>query len=146
MIRCRSVCVAAARIHIGRSATQWGKFEMDVRISSVHAHGDAGEEYVMLRVQQDCDLVNYMLADTTFIDPEHISNELRHMFWFASKQVRAGDVVVLRTGTGTDVDEPQKDGTTRHRLFWGLQSSVWNDTGDTAILFRISDWETRKAK
>lgn len=118
---------------------------MDLTITSVHGHGDASKEYVMLRVDRDCDLGDYILADTTYVGPNQVSNELRHMFWFPSKQVVAGDVVVLRTGTGRHVEEAQKDGSTKHRFYWELGSAVWNDTGDTAILIKIAEWDFRKA-
>ncbi len=118
---------------------------MDVRITNIHADGDAAEEYLALHVDRDCDIGDYIIADTTYVSPNQISNELRHMFWFPSKQVEAGDTVILRTGRGTNTAEERTDGSTRHRFYWGLKSAVWNDTGDTAVLLKIENWNFKKA-
>jgi hypothetical protein len=119
---------------------------MDVRITGVHGQGAASKEYVQMRVDRDCDIGNYVLADTTYIAPGEISNELRHMFWFPEKQVQAGDTIILRTGTGKNTEEEMDDGSTKHRFYWQLGSAVWNDTGDTAVLLRVAEWSYRKAR
>lgn len=119
---------------------------MDVRITGINVDGDATKEYVTLHVDRDCDIGDYILADTTYVSPDAVSNELRHMYWFPAKEVEAGDTIILRTGRGTDTQEEKKDGTMKHRFFWGLRSSVWNDTGDTALLVQIAEWAFRKAK
>lgn len=119
---------------------------MDIRITGIHGHGAAPKEYVAMRVDADCDVGDYILADTTYIEPDQISNELRHMFWFPNKQVEAGDTIILRTGTGTNTEEAMDDGSTKHRFYWGLKSAVWNDTGDTAVLIKVEEWAFRKAK
>lgn len=119
---------------------------MDVRIAGIHGQGDAPKEYVVMHVDVDCDIGDYILADSTFITPDDVSNALRHMFWFPNKQVKAGDTVVLRTGVGTDTEEAMKGGSTKHRFYWGLGSAVWNDTGDAAVLIKVEEWAVRKAK
>lgn len=119
---------------------------MDVRITGVHGHGAASKEYVQMRVDRDCDIGDYVLADTTYIAPDQISNELRHMFWFPNKQVKAGDTIILRTGSGKHTEERMDDGSTKHRFYWQLGSAVWNDTGDAAVLLRVDEWSYRKAK
>ncbi|UAJ10649.1 hypothetical protein [Polymorphobacter megasporae] len=119
---------------------------MEVSITGVYGHGDASKEHVMLSVDSDCDLGGYILADTTYVEPNRVSNELRHMFWFPTKRVVAGDTVVLRTCAGTQTEEKRELGSTRHRFYWGLEVAVWNDTGDVAILFEIAEWAFRIAK
>ncbi len=119
---------------------------MDIKITNIRADGDASKEYVTLHVDRDCDISDYILADTTYLGPDEVSNELRHMYWFYAKKVEAGDTIILRTGRGRDTEEDKDDGTVKHRFYWGLRSAVWNDTGDTAVLLRIADWRMRKAK
>jgi hypothetical protein len=50
-----------------------------------------------------------------------------HAYTFPTTPVAPGEVVRLHTGSGTN--------STRHR-YWGQDAYVWNDTGDTAYLYR----------
>lgn len=119
---------------------------MDLKIISVNGHGDASEEYVWMRVLADCDLGDYALADTTYDDDgDAISNKLRHFFWFPSKAVKAGERVSLRTGKGQDRRLTNERGLVVHRFYWNLGGSIWNDDGDTAVLFELSGWAFKKA-
>ena len=56
-----------------------------------------------------------------------ISDESIHVYTFPSFVLAAGATVTVYTGNGTN---------TATDLFWGLGSSVWNNTGDTATLKR----------
>ena len=51
----------------------------------------------------------------------------------------------MRTGTGTNDEYVTSDGKTVHRFFWGLESAVWNNDGDAAVLFEIKTWKTTRA-
>lgn len=119
---------------------------MNLKVTSIHNHGNAAEEYVLLSVLADCDLVYYALADTTYNANDTISNKLRHHYWWVSKQVKRGELVVLRTGIGTDDSYNNSAGNKVHRFFWGLKSAVWNNSGDAAVLFHLNTWNTTKAK
>ena len=119
---------------------------MDLKILAIHEQGKAAEEYVLLDVLKDCNLTNYGLADTTYTSSEKISNKLRHFYWFPPTLVKAGELIVLRTGTGTDDSYKNTGGKTVNRFYWGLKSTVWNNTGDAAVLFNFADWNTTKAK
>lgn len=118
---------------------------MKLKILSIHEQGDAAKEYVRLEVIEDCDLQYYGLADTTYTSKGTISNKLRHFFWFPEKDVKKGERVVLRTGTGTNGEYVIEGGKKVHRFFWGLQSAVWNDEGDAAVLFQIRGWKAMRA-
>lgn len=119
---------------------------MDLKIKAVHNHGDAAEEYVLLEVTDDCNLEFYMICDTTYASPGYISNRLRHTFWFYAKEVKKGDLVIVRTAVGKDSTFTNTAGDTVHRFYWGLRSAVWNNTGDAAVLMNICEWNTTKAR
>lgn len=119
---------------------------MDVHISNISGHGDAEKEYVYIKVDNDCDIGHYLLGDTTYTAEGSVSNKLRHIYWFPDKKVKAGDVVVLRTGKGTNTSEKMDDGHTKHRFYWQLGSAVWNNDGDAAVLLRAPEWKHRKGK
>lgn len=103
---------------------------------------DHDSERIILDVLQTTNLVHYLISDTTYKSAGKISNKLRHIHWFAPKEVKAGDVVKLYTKKGTDFSS-KKEKYTLHICYWGLDSCVWNDEGDRALLMELSDWQTK---
>lgn len=118
---------------------------MDLQIVNVHVKGDEDSEYVYLKVLSDCNLHYYAIADTSYTDDHHISNALRHFFWFPKKEVKAGDYVSLRTGKGKNIAITNDAGHKIHRFYWGLNEPVWNNDGDAAVLFQVNSWKTTRA-
>lgn len=118
---------------------------MDLKIKSVHEKGDASKEYVLIDVKADCNAGDFGVADTTFNDNGTVSNRLRHFYWFVKKPLKKGDVIILRTSKGKKSSVKKQDGSTTHTVFWGLDSAVWNDDGDAAILLYIPKWTATKA-
>jgi hypothetical protein len=117
---------------------------LKLRILSIYEKGDATKEYVSIEVLQNCTLDYFGVADTTYTDDDKISNKLRHYFWFPRREAAKGERVVLRTGTGKNDQYTTENGTKVHRFYWGLESSVWNDDGDAAVLFQIDTWKTSR--
>lgn len=107
-----------------------------LKILGVHNQGNQLEEFVLLQALADVDIGPYGIADSTYVSASTISNRLRHTYWFPDKKVSKGALILLRTCEGKD--GPIKYGDQpAHRFFWGLKTSVWNDTGDCAVLLRI---------
>lgn len=117
---------------------------MKMKIRSIHGHGKADEEYVVLDVIEDCNAHYYMLSDTTYTAKRKISNKTRHNFWFSPKKLKAGDVVYLYTKVGKYSSSERTNETISHKFYWGLKVPIWNDDGDGAILFEIETWKTTK--
>jgi len=117
---------------------------MNLKIRSIHGHGKASEEYVIIDVLNDCNAHYYMVADTTYVQPGTVSNKVRHTYWFHQTDLKKGDLLVLHTGSGTDSSVKQSNGSTHYQRYWGLKSAVWNDDGDGAILFEMNGWKTTK--
>ena len=111
---------------------------MNLEIVSVHGQGDQEKEHVLLRVKSDCSVGHFLLADSTYTNDTHVSNKVRHTYWFPDKNVKADEYVSLWTKNGTSTSDTMKDGTPIHRFFWNLGKPVWNDSGDCAILFDLS--------
>lgn len=110
-----------------------------LKIHSVADKGDLSKECVWLQVLEDiADLGNYMLCDTTYIDANQVSNELRHLYWFPSKAVKKGDWVRLMTGSGTNAATDNNLKSKTHTFYWKLGRTVWNKAGDAAVLFNLS--------
>lgn len=119
---------------------------MQMKIVSIHNHGNSSKERVWLKVLEDCDLTYYAVADSTYTEDGGLSNKLRHFFWFPNHGVSKGDFVSLRTGKGTDKTFVNDNNDTVHRFHCGLDTSVWNDDGDIAVLIHTINWVTTPAK
>jgi hypothetical protein len=119
---------------------------MDLKIDVVKGHGDEKTERVLLSVLKDCDLKYYMISDATYTKDNKISNKHRHSKWFSPKAVEKGDKVILYTRAGKNVTVTGDDGVVWHKIFWGMNSPVWNDKGDAAILIKLSAWNTTRTR
>jgi len=109
--------------------------------------GGPGDEYVLLRANQDQNAKYVMLSDTTYTDGGRISNKLRHVFWLPDVQLKAGDHVAVWTGHGTSgfgtsVPANNVPGKRMYHYYLQLNSSIWNDDKDRATLFFLEQWAT----
>lgn len=117
---------------------------MKIEIIDVLDRGVGNKERLWLKVNGDTNLKFYIVFDTTYTSSDSISNLQRHAYWFKPKSVHAGDSVVLYTRSGTPSSQLNKDGTTSHFLFWGLEKTIWNVKEDCAVLFEVNSWQTSK--
>ncbi|MEK6408821.1 MAG: hypothetical protein AABN34_18010 [Acidobacteriota bacterium] len=117
---------------------------MKVEIVQIADRGKPSNERIHLRVLVNTNMQYYIIFDSTYTSPNAISNKQRHAFWFPPHPVRAGDNVILVTGVGTQRHEPNTQGGTNHFFFWGLDRTIWNNTGDCAVLFEVSTWQASK--
>lgn len=101
-------------------------------------------EYILFYAEGDVSLHNYLIHDDTFDSDGDISNKLRHMYRFPRISVKVGQYVALYTKkTGRYV--LGNCGTTPcHIFYWGTNTSIFNQDGDTLYLLLIS--QTAKAK
>jgi hypothetical protein len=56
--------------------------------------------------------------------------------------VKAGDNIVLYTGSGTPIKRPRPDGGTDHFVYWNMPGTIWNNIDDCAVLVEITTWQT----
>jgi hypothetical protein len=117
---------------------------MKIKVISVNNHGDHTKEYVLFKVQEDCDTGRFVLADSTYNSDGTISNKVRHTYWFPNHKVKKGDLISVWTKSGTTTTTKTDSGTPIHRFYWSLNTSVWNDDGDCAVLLQIDTWQLFK--
>ena len=117
---------------------------MKIEIIRIIDKGVESKERLYLKVLADTDLSYYIVFDTTYTSESTISNVQRHAHWFKPRKVKAGDYIVLYTRDGKTSTSLNKDGSTTHFLFWGIDRTIWNKDGDCAVLFEVSSWMTRK--
>ncbi|HWY36998.1 MAG TPA: hypothetical protein VNY73_00470 [Bacteroidia bacterium] len=107
-----------------------------LEITQVVNGSTPNEEQVWLKAKEAINIKGFALIDRTFDEKDKVSNEFRHIFVFPEFELTKDQIVVVRTGTGTngfrkfsDVDEKYL------ALYWGAKECVWNDKGgDTATL------------
>ena len=105
---------------------------MSLQINKIEKKGDASQEYLLMMATEDLNLENYAVVDRTFDKNGDVSNLFRHTFRFPEKQVRKGDYVSLRTGSGTDETITLND-KPLHRFHWGSATPVWNDDSAESV-------------
>ena len=117
---------------------------MKLTIKSVKEHGVLKSERIILKAIDDVNVGSYMLADTTYLNDNEVSNKIRHTFWIPDKSIEKGSLVVIYTKDGTDSVKTNKSGKKTYFFYWGLGKTVWNQDEDSAIIFLIDNWETKK--
>ncbi|MBL7706833.1 MAG: hypothetical protein JNM21_14900 [Taibaiella sp.] len=118
---------------------------MKMKIKRVVDHGTLESERVELYSVENCQLHFYQVADTTYTNEGKISNKVRHVHWFLDAAINEGDEVWLYTKVGTNSTQSINGGkNTRYIHYWNLAQSVWNNSGDGAILFELEGWSTSK--
>lgn len=110
-----------------------------LEITKVVNGSTPNEEKVWLKTKEAINTKGFALIDRTFDENDKISNEFRHIYVFPEFEIAKDQIVIVRTGKGTnefrkftDVDEEYL------ALYWGAEECVWNDKGgDTATLINF---------
>lgn len=117
---------------------------MKLSIKSVKEHGDLPKERIILKALENVDIGNYMIADTTYIDEEQVSNKLRHTFWLPDVKVCKDDLIVLYTKAGNESVQKNKSGNKTYFFYWDLGLTIWNKEEDAAAIFLVNSWISKK--
>lgn len=114
---------------------------MDIELTQICNPGEEFE-YIMLRVNRDCNLKKYLIYDTTYDQDGNISNKLPHFFRFPSLYVRSQNTPFIRLYTTKNyriqewVDPRNVNNLI---LSWRLNETIWNREGDKATLIEVVD-------
>lgn len=117
---------------------------MKLSIIGVRSASSIAAERILIRARNDTDIGEYLLADTTYEGETQVSNKLRHILWLPDREVSRGDLIVVYTKDGIDKSRENESGNLTHFIYWGLSRAIWNESGDAATLFHISDWQFKK--
>ncbi len=116
---------------------------MSISIINIINNADPDDdECVILVVEEDINLGNYAIRDHTYDDDGDVSDIFPHYYEFPHKAVKKGEIIVLYTGTGKDGSYKNAEDTNVHAFYWGSDESIWNNSGDQAILLRIKYLQT----
>jgi hypothetical protein len=121
---------------------------MKFRISSITDVGDIGRERLILRARDNANVGDYAIfrARAGKNDSPPLSGDIPEVYWFADRKVKRGDFVVLYTKSGSRSEKAQESGGRTYFYYWGLKSSIWEDSNFIAVLVETAEWESSEKK
>ena len=121
---------------------------MELQIISIR-DASTENERILMKAAAKSNLSNYLIYDETFDAEGNPSNLLPHMYRLPNIVVEEGDYVSLRTqhknrkySKGTLGDNK----TPCHYLYWGLDTNIFNNDGDTVHLIKIAGEQKKNVK
>ena len=114
---------------------------MDIEIVGVFNPGE-DNEYIRLRVRRECNLIKFLIYDTTFDQDGSVSNKLPHVFRFPDVQVipEVTPLIRLYTRRNYQIQEWMDPSQINNLILsWRLNETIWNTEGDKATIVEISD-------
>lgn len=112
---------------------------MELVITGIGNKGQLAEERVGFKVQKKCNLKNYFIFSTHFMEAGFY-NRSKNSFWFPPREANIGDIVVLYTKAGTDSSQKNDDDTTTYYYHWGLTESIFTSENHGVVIGEVNDW------
>jgi hypothetical protein len=116
----------------------------NIEIVSVADSGNLDNERVVLRARNACNLANYLVLDSTYVEGGGASELNRHVYWFPIWSVETGDYIILYSKRGRNRTFVDADGDKIHVFYWGLGRTVWNEDGDAITLLYASGLSVKR--
>lgn len=117
---------------------------MDLELRRIKNAGTE-DEYIVLRVNADCDSGNYLVFDKASNETETSSRKPNHLYIFASHSLNEGDFIWLYTHKeGVYATHKNTSNTTTHKFYWGLGNPICNKDGDKVFVVHFDEWIMKK--
>jgi hypothetical protein len=113
---------------------------MNLKISSFADAGNFSKERVILKVESDSDVGDYVLLCTALSSDRKATSGKKLAYWFPDGPVNKNDLVVLYTKKGTSSTKALESGKTVHFFYWGEDHSIWGGNGNAAVLMSADAW------
>ena len=116
-----------------------------LQLHSVLDRGVPNEERINFIAAEDIDPRTYCLAVGIKLGTGRVVPFYDHFFWFGAGYVKAGDWIVVKTGTGQSLTEKHQDGIgTVYWVHWGRSDVLFTHGDIVPILFRMEDIQIGK--
>jgi hypothetical protein len=115
---------------------------MKVQVVGIADRGIPNRERVHLSVVADGDLSYFVVLKTLLAAPEYnrVFGGTAAAYWFPTTPVKAGDQVILASGTGKNSKRQEPSGASTHFFFWGMPNTLWNTTADNVVVIQAAEW------
>ncbi len=117
---------------------------MKIGIVDIFDRGIPYKERLVLKVFLNFNLSYCVILNSTYVSPAALSTYPKGSFWFPPKDVNAGDLVVVYSGSGVNSEVKNQDGSTSHFFYWGSPNTLWNQSDDCAVVLELNAWQTTK--
>ena len=115
---------------------------MRVQIRSVEDKGNVSLERIVLRVEREVDIGDFMLVRTAFVGG-NVTTEVMNTFWFPDMLVNGGDIVVVYSKSGRYRKKQIGDNRQAHFFYWGQESPLWDDADVAPVLLYAPEWVSK---
>jgi hypothetical protein len=114
---------------------------MKLRISSFADAGQADKERLIIKAESDTDIGDYLVMASSISSSGGATAGRKTAYWFPDKDVKAGDLVVLYSKSGTQSEKKLQSGATAHFFYWGLETPPQWSAGKGAVLLFADEWK-----
>ncbi len=112
---------------------------MNVEIRGIRDAGVPDKERLVLHVLAALDIGHYAVFASSSLE-EGVSNVVRYAYWFPDKAVKAGDLIILYSKAGADIERKSETDSVSHFFYWGAKEAVWGTPDACAVLLHVSEW------
>ena len=100
---------------------------MNLDITQIIAASELENERVVLQASADKNIGRALLLKARKTNDGGVSGgRIDSAYWIPDKQVKAKDLVVIYTKSGTKSEKQNPDGTTSHFFYWGFSAPAWS--------------------
>jgi len=117
---------------------------MKIKLVEIKDPGNKDKERIILKVLNETDLGNYLIAVSTEETDQTISTDLRNVKWLDDQPLKVGDLVVIYTKSGNKGKIENSDGSVSYFYYWSLEEPLGNINDAGVLLFETS-WNFIKA-
>ena len=115
---------------------------MQIKIGYAADKRDLARERLVLHAKRSTDIGDFLLIRTCVEDGE-VTTDVRNSFWFPDRPVKAGDLVVVYSKSGTQRDKKFEGGRTAHFFYWDQKAPLWGDENFVPVLLHARDWVSK---
>lgn len=113
---------------------------MNLTFRRIRDAGTLAHERIVFRAIKAADLGDYAIFRASAKD-NSVYAQLSNAFWFPDQDVKPDDLVVVYTKAGKQGRKENKDGSSSHFFYWGLDEVLWDTANFAPVLLEIASWQ-----
>ncbi len=113
---------------------------MKLKIIGIRDAGKLQDERVLFEAEGDGNVGRYIVMISRLIGENTISSRVQHPYWFADKEVKSGDLVVLYTKIGQYNSVENNNKSRSHFFYQGLEAPLHASADSCVVLMDTAPW------